>query len=120
VADEPTNGELGRRLDDILRNVQSLVSQAQYGADQRRIDEQVAAVRRELTDARRELTEDVAGVRHDADESLRQVHQRITDEAKRAAESRQSWRTILYTGLIPALVVFLSILVQIWLHGSAK
>jgi hypothetical protein len=109
VADEPTNGELGRRLDDITRSVQRLVSQAQYAADQRRIDDQVAAVRRELTDARRDLGEELA-----------QIHQRITDEAKRAAESRQSWRTILYTGLIPALVVLLSIIVQIWLHGSPK
>ena len=109
MADEPTNGELARRLDDIFRNIQGLIGSAQYIADQRRIDDRLDQVRRDLSEVRSDFQKEVAS-----------VHQRITDEAKRAAESRQSWKQILYTGLVPAFVVFLSILVQIWLHGGSK
>ena len=102
VADEPTNGELARRLDDILRLVAGLVGHAEYAAEMRRVDERVADMRR------------------DFDEKLKAVHQRITDEQQVTAAHRMSWRTIIYTGLVPAAVVLASILVQLWIasHGG--
>jgi hypothetical protein len=109
VSDEPTNGELARRLDDIYRTLQGSIGQPQYVADQRRIDDRLEDLRRGDAEERR-----------DREAAVRAVHQRITDELASAANNKLSWRTILYTGVIPALIVLLSILVQIWLHGGTK
>ena len=109
MSDEPTNGELARRQDEILRALAGLIGQPQYIADQRRYDDRFDTLRRDLAEERR-----------DREESERQVHQRITDEMKRQADSKLSWRTIIYTGLVPALVVLISILVEVWMHGGGK
>jgi Flp pilus assembly protein TadB len=105
VTDEqPTNAELAWRLEQIRLSVTELIGRREYDVAQRELDRRFAEVERQLAEQRR-----------DTDEEIRQVHQRITDEAKRAADHRASWRTIIYTGLIPAAVVFLSIIAQIWL-----
>lgn len=105
MADEqPTNGELAWRLEQIRLNIVELVGRREYDLAQRELDRRFAELQRQLAEQRR-----------DTDEEIRAVHQRITDEAKRAAEHKASWRTIVYTGLIPACVVFLSIIAQIWL-----
>lgn len=103
---EPTNGELSRRLDTLSASLAQMVGRGEYIADQRGIGERFENVTRRMDDIRRELAEDIRAVR---------------DDAKQAREARQGWRTIIYTGLIPALVVLLSILVQIWLaHKGGK
>lgn len=111
MADEqPTNGELAWRMEQIRLSVIELVGRREYDVAQRELDRRFAEVERQLAEQRR-----------DTDEQIRAVHQRIGDEAERAAEHRASWRTIIYTGLIPAAVVLMSIIAQIWLakggHG---
>ena len=118
MADEPTNGELARRLDDIFRNIQGLIGSAQYIADQRRIDDRLDQVRRDLSESA--ATSRRPG-RCPATSRRRHASTRASPTKQSARPSHASrWKQILYTGLVPAFVVFLSILVQIWLHGGSK
>lgn len=109
MGDEPTNGELARRLEDLSRIQDGFIGRREYQADERRVDDRFRDLRQAVEEERRDRQTAIEG-----------VHQRITDETQAAANTKLSWRTILYTGVIPALVVLLSILVQIWLHGGSK
>ncbi|MGH3120145.1 MAG: hypothetical protein ACRDND_03795 [Streptosporangiaceae bacterium] len=98
MADEPSNGELGRRLDEIRIIVQGLVGRAEYAADQRALEHRLTGIERDIEEGRG---------RHSKD--MQQV-----------AANRLSWRAIFYTGILPAVLVLLGVLVQIWLakgHG---
>jgi hypothetical protein len=102
VPDEPSNSELARRLDAIYLVI---VSRPEYLADLRRLDDRTGDLRRDIDENRR-----------DSDEKIRAVHQRVTDTEKSAEAHRISWRTVIYTGLIPALVALGAILAQLWLR----
>jgi hypothetical protein len=106
VSDEPTNGELGRRLDQIYGSLQALIGRAEYDAGQRALDLRLAGVNRDLEDLRRQHAEDVE-----------KLNTRITEEAKTTA-ARGQWKTTILVGLIPSLVALLAILVTIWLRGG--
>jgi hypothetical protein len=99
VADEPSNGELGRRLDDLFRLVSGLVGRAEYAADQRALEHRLTNLDRDIEDLRTQHAKDIDAV----------------------SASRLSWRAIFYTGILPALLVLVGVLVQIWLatrgHG---
>jgi hypothetical protein len=110
VGDDITNGELARRLDELRAIMQSLVGRPEYAADQRSVEHRFADLERTLAEERRAR----AG-------EIKTVNDRITDQAKQAAEHRQGWRTVVYTGIVPALVVLLGIFVQLWLaRGGQK
>ena len=104
MADDITNGELARRLDDLRGAVARLIGRDEYAADQRGDDRRFADLARDIAAVREQLTDDVKELRDDMAEAKRS-----------SAEHRQSWRTVIYTGLIPAAVVLLSVLVQLWL-----
>jgi hypothetical protein len=99
VADEPSNGELGRRLDEIRILVQGLVSRPEYSEYQRSMEHRLTNLDRDINDIRMQHAEDV----------------------KNLASNRLSWRAIAYTGLLPALLVLAGVLVNIWIatrgHG---
>ena len=107
MADEVSTGELARRLDTIQVILASLVGRAEYGADLRATEHRLAELAADIDDARRQHAEDI-----------RAVHQRMTDAARDAKEHRLSWRTAFWSGILPALVVLLGILVQVWLANS--
>lgn len=104
MADEVSTGELARRLDTIQITLAGLVGRAEYAADLRATEHRMSELAADIEDARRQHAEDI-----------RAVHQRITDGARDAKDHTMSWRNALYVGVLPALVVLLSILAQIWL-----
>lgn len=107
--DEPTNAELGRRLELIQQTLASLVGRAEYSADQRGTDYRFSEISRVIDAERRERAEDITA-----------VNQRITDQAKAGEEHRMHWRGLLWQGALPALVALLSVLVTLWIahHGG--
>lgn len=109
MADEPSNGELGRRLDAIHQLVQGLVGRLEYAEYQRALEHRLTNIDRDIEDVRTQHAKDIKDVRREHADSLRS-----------AGENRLSWRAVVYAGLLPALLVLVSILVQIWLakgHG---
>lgn len=103
VADDPSNWELARRLDQIDRSLRALVGRDGYTEYQRAIERQFAELARDIEDVRRQHTEDVTA-----------LHKRIGDEAKTATD-RHQWKTMLWVGVFPAVVAVAAILVQVWL-----
>lgn len=106
MGEEPSLGELGRRLDQIYGAVRDLIGRAEYAEFQRALEHRLTEMSRDLEDMRRE---------HNSD--IKDVHNRITEEAKTAAE-RGHWRTTLATALLPSLIAVAAILVTILLHGK--
>jgi len=107
--DDPTLGEIGRRLAEMASDVRDLPGRAEYTSDRRGLDYRFSELGRDLEDIRK---------RHAAD--FQEINRRISAELKEAIAKRQSWRQIIYTGLIPALVALLAILAQIWLRSGGK
>ena len=70
MADEPTNGELAWRLEQIRITLADLIGRREYDLATRELDLRFGELQRQLGEQRR-----------DTDEEIRQVHQRITDEA---------------------------------------
>lgn len=93
VADEPSNGELGRRLDVIHALLQGLVGRAEYLEYQRALEHRLTGIERDIEGDRAQHAEDIKGL----------------------AASRLSWRAIFYTGILPALLVLTGVIVNIWL-----
>ena len=64
--EEPTHGELARRLDslhtDLRTMVSGLVGRAEYVADQKAVDARFAVVHERLDDVRRQHSEDIRAV----------------------------------------------------------
>jgi hypothetical protein len=108
VPDEPSNGELGRGIDRLTTMLTSLVGRAEYNAHQEGIDRRFADLGTIIQEVRQVHADDV-----------RELHQRIGNHEKSETSNRQSWRSILYTGIVPAVLVAVGILVQ-WIiaHGG--
>jgi hypothetical protein len=104
VADDISNRELAGRMDDLRISVRELVGRPEYTAYQRDIEHRLGG-----------LSRDLAALRERHDRDVREVSGRLDKAAEDAKEHRLSLRTVIYTGLLPALVVLLGILVQIWL-----
>lgn len=107
MADDITNGELARRLDDLRHMLADLVGRPEYQADQRGTDRRLLDLERDLESLQQQHAKDNEA-----------VYRHIAEQVKAAAERHQSWRTIVYTGLIPAAVVLIGILVQLLLAHS--
>jgi hypothetical protein len=107
--DEISNGELGRRLDDLKGIMQGLVGRPEYTAWQQDVIGQLAGLRR-----------DIAEMRSDHADDIKTVNTRITDVKNEARDNRMSWRTLIWTGLVPALVVVLGIVAQLWMNGGHR
>lgn len=106
MADDPSNGELARRIDDVHQSVLRMVSQELYLAEQRSAERRFGELERAIEKGRQ---------RHDGD--MKALNDRIDGQIRAATEHRMSWRQVIWTGLLPALVVLISILVQLWTSG---
>jgi len=120
MTSEPTNGELARRLEDIQRMLSGVVGHPEYEADKRGSDFRLSEVERDLAEERRERAAAIGQERADRAEAIREVNQRISDQAKAGAEHRMHWRELLLTGVLPAVVALVGVLVTILLnyHGG--
>jgi ABC-type thiamine transport system ATPase subunit len=108
VADEePTHGELARRLDDLRADLRSmmpnLIGRAEYVADQRALDQRLVIVTSRIDDVRKQHTEDI-----------RAVNGRITGDTDRNVTNKQAWRNALWVGFLPAMVATLIGIITIW------
>ncbi|MEV0993405.1 hypothetical protein [Nonomuraea sp. NPDC050202] len=101
MADEPTLGELWRRLDGVMAMLAQLVQRTEYLADQRLSERRFAELERDVEEVRRAL--DNAVIRLEAADEKR--------EEKRGSNLRQ----IIYSGLLPTVFILLTIAVQVWL-----
>jgi Skp family chaperone for outer membrane proteins len=97
VADEPTIGELSRRLDGVTAMMAQLVQRGEYASDQRLSERRFSESERRFT----ELEQDVAEIRKAMEKTVE----------KRQTNARQA----LYAGILPAVFILLGIAVQIWL-----
>jgi len=77
------------------------VQRAEYAADQRSVERRFDEVERDLADQRRTLADDIKAVRQALDAMAE----------KRASNARQA----LYAGILPAALVLIGIVVQIWI-----
>jgi hypothetical protein len=107
VVDDITNRELAGRLEDLRAAIRDYVGRLEYAAYQADLEHRLTALaelhHREITDIR---------------DDIRQLNARLDDADKAAREHRLSFRTVIYTGLLPAVVVLLGIVVQIILARS--
>lgn len=105
--DHYTTGELGRRLTEIQQRLDAYVGRLEYDAELRGMGRQLGDLERALAEERR-----------DREQELRDMRQQLKDQAQAASEARLSWRSVLWTGLLPALMVVAGIIVQIMLARS--
>lgn len=107
MGEEPSNAELGRRLDDIQRMVASLVGRDVYQSDQRGTEYRLAGLARDLDQERKDRAE--------GDQVL---SGRLDGQAKAVAEHRMHWRSLLWTGVLPALATLTVGLLALWAAHS--
>jgi hypothetical protein len=107
VADEPTPGELSRRLDAFATELRTLIGRAEYSSDQRGLEHRFTDLGHDIEDVRRQHAGDI-----------KDVNDRITREADKSAARQLGWRTLIFTGLVPAAIAGAAILVQIWLSSK--
>ncbi|GAA3172396.1 hypothetical protein GCM10010486_44750 [Nonomuraea roseoviolacea subsp. carminata] len=101
MTDAPSPGELSRRLDGVTAMYAQLVTRTEYTAEQRLIERRFVEVEKDVADVQRVLAEDVKALKAAIDA---------------AAERRGSnMRQAVYAGVLPAVLVLLGIVVQIWI-----
>jgi hypothetical protein len=118
VGDEPTNGELGRRLNDIAALLRDVVGSREYAADQRAIDRRLAALDRDFQDFRVKHAEDIRAVDARITSEVERVDDRINADHERAETNKHSWRNALWVGVFPALVVAAEWIFNLLTHGG--
>jgi hypothetical protein len=109
VGDEVTTGELARRLADIQQMLATLVGRDMYLSDKQGTEWRLAELASDLERERQERAADVKA-----------VNGRLDAQAKAGAEHRMHWRALLLTGVLPAAVTLIGILVTLWIshHGG--
>lgn len=101
MADEPSPGELSRRIDGLTAMYAQMVTRAEYTAEQRLVDRRFVEVEKDVADLQRLLAEDVKALKASIDAAA----------DKRGSNMRQA----VYAGVLPAVLVLLGIVVQIWI-----
>jgi hypothetical protein len=101
VADEPSNAELARRLADIALLLQQVVGRPEYAADQRHTEHRFTEIERDIEDVKKTHSKDIEAIRGLLD---------------KAAEKRGTdWKQAIYSGLLPAVFLAITLLVTILL-----
>jgi hypothetical protein len=105
---QPSNGELARGIADLKAMVASLIGRAEYAAFQQGLEYRFSELTR-LAEAERLAREN----------DVKELTERLNNQAKTGAEHRMHWRSVILTGVLPALVTGLGILVT-WIisHGG--
>jgi hypothetical protein len=101
VTDAPSPGELSRRIDQVNMTLTHLVQRTEYTADRRFDDRRFNEVESDVAELRRQIADEIKALRVSLDAA----------SEKRGTNVRQA----VYAGLIPAVLLLLSIVVQIWL-----
>ncbi|MBT2230388.1 hypothetical protein [Nonomuraea sp. NEAU-A123] len=101
MRDEPSNGELARRLVDLQDATLKLMSQELFVAEQRANERRFTLLERDLK-----------GLGERVDNELSQLGVHIES---RKRDRGANWRQGVYSGVLPAVLLLISILVQIWL-----
>ncbi|MFI7449530.1 hypothetical protein ACIBQX_18685 [Nonomuraea sp. NPDC049714] len=101
MTDAPSPGELSRRIDQVTMSLTQLVQRTEYTADRRYDDRRISEVEADVAEVRRSLADEI--------KALRASIENATE--KRGTNMRQA----IYTGILPAVLVLLGIVVQIWL-----
>jgi hypothetical protein len=104
VADEPTNGELARRLDGIGQSLHDLVQRGEYAEYQRGIDHRYSEASHDIEELRLRQQKSEAEIRAWVAEELSKIN------------ARDQWRITLMVSILPTLAAILGILVTIWLR----
>ncbi|MFI6793690.1 hypothetical protein ACIBG4_40800 [Nonomuraea sp. NPDC050383] len=101
MTDAPSPGELSRRIDGVTAMYAQLVTRTEYTAEQRLVERRFAEVEKDVADLQRVLAEDMRAMK---------------TSIEAAAEKRGSnMRQAVYAGVLPAVLVLLGIVVQIWI-----
>jgi hypothetical protein len=103
VADDPTNWELARRLDQIWQLINARIGRDEYAEYQRGVDRRYE-----------EAQHDIENLRHRHDTDLAEIRVWIAEELKKISE-RSQWRITIIMGSLSVLAAVASILVTIWL-----
>lgn len=104
MTDAPSLGELSRRIDHVTATLGQLVQRAEYTADRRYDDRRFIEIEADVAELRRTLTEELKALKASIDAATE----------KRGTNVRQA----VYAGLLPALFMMVSIVVQIWLAAK--
>ncbi|ERR1700742_2786952 len=97
MAEQPSNTDLAWRLEQIQRNLTELVGRPEYTARQEAATTKLAELQADI------LTLD----------------RKLEDHERSHHEAHHNWRTLIYTGVLPALVAVLAIVTQIIIaHGG--
>jgi hypothetical protein len=121
VSEEPTNGELARQLADIKQMLTGVVTAREYAADSRALDRRMDEIERDLAEERRDRVASMGQERHERSEAVKAANDRITAAEAAGITARQHWRTLLWTGALPAAVALIGILVTLYIthHGGS-
>ena len=104
MTDAPSPGELSRRIDQVSMTLTQLVQRAEYTADRRFDDRRFNEIEADVSELRKQLAEDLKALKQSIDAATE----------KRGTNVRQA----VYAGLVPALFMMVSIVVQIWLAAK--
>lgn len=114
MTDEPSNGELARRLDDIRHMLGSVVGHPEYAADKRALDYRLTDMGDEIAQERRDRVDAIDLERRERAEAVKAVNDRITEQATAGLEHRRHWRELLWQGALPALATIVIGLLALW------
>lgn len=122
MSDEPSNGELARQLADIKQMLGAVVGNREYAADSRALDRRLGDIERDIAEERRDRTAAMAQEKQERGEAVKAVNDRITVAEKAGLSAKEHWRTLLWTGALPAVVALLGVLAALWIahHGGSS
>jgi hypothetical protein len=106
---QPSNAELAWRLERIQDTLNGVIGRPEYLSDKQALDYRFTEVKGHIDDLRRVHADDV-----------RELHARITEQAKTGVEHRYHWRTMLLTGVLPALATIAGIVATIIISRGGK
>jgi hypothetical protein len=115
LSDEVSTGELARRLDQIMQVLQGLVGRSEYTEYQRHLEHRFAELVADMEEKRRIHERDVDALRVQLDEE--RAHREKADDAikKQIAEDDKgrgvNIRQAIFSGLVPAILLLITILV---------
>lgn len=112
MVDEPSIGELSRRIDHVIATQAQLVQRAEYVADRRYDDLRFAEVGADVTQLRQALLDEVRGLRNALDAAVTRLE--AADE-KREEKRGGNVKQMIYSGILPTLFILLTLAVQLWL-----
>lgn len=100
----PSASDLAWRIDALRRDLGNLVGRPEYVADKAGTDRRISDLEHDLEDLKR------SGFAR-----VREVEKHIEDHEKSHTAAGLHWRTLLWTGLLPAVAAILAVFITYWL-----